>query len=141
MSESAIDKILGRANAHAPEPVVQEDTTKFYSLLIGEGNQEHFLEFRFRSGGISCFSYSDLQWFHYDPEEGCIDMEFGGIMVVIRGRGLSGRLFQGIRQKRLTWLKESDSDMEDHKDNDAFVSSITITAPQSLTNEETSDAA
>lgn len=140
MSESAIDKILGSRKAEAPEPVVQEDSTKFYSILIGEGHQEHFLELRFRTGVISCFSYSDLQWFHYDPEDGVIDMDFGACVISLKGRGLYGRLFQGIRQKRLTWVKESDSDMEDHKDNEVFISNITITASEVSSNEETPDA-
>lgn len=140
MGQDSIDKVLeSRRQATTaamppPTPAVEED--KFFSIMVGEGLQEYFLEFQFRIGLKNCFSYTDLQWFSWDPEAGCLDLEFGAIMVTLKGRGLGDRLFHGIKQKRVAWVKESDSEMQDHKGNEAFIESITITAQSEPAGEE-----
>ena len=142
MGQNAIDAILEqRRQAETPAEEADVSADKFYSILIGEGMQEHFLEMQFNSGLRTCFPYTDLQWFNYDPEAGCIDLEFGGFLITIKGRGWGGKVFQGLRQKRLAWVKEMDSEMQDHAENEVFIEQITITPPKDFTGEETADSA
>jgi len=141
MAQDTIDEILKakrQAEKPAEETAKQED--KFFSVLGGEGLHEDFLELRMREGNWTCFSYSDLMWFNYDPKEGCIDLAFGEFMVQIKGRGLVPRLWQGIKNKRVAWLKESDEEMQDHKDNETFIEGIFITPP-SASEETASESA
>src|SRR5581483_3997324 len=103
---------------------------KFYSILGGDGLDEFYLELKFRIGVRTCFSYTDLQWFNYDPEAGCIDLEFGGFLVTLKGRGLGGALFDAIRRRRVVWVKEADLKAQDHPGNETFISEILITPPK-----------
>jgi hypothetical protein len=59
--------------------------------------------------------------------------------VAIEGRGLHPKLFTGIKQKRVAWVKEADLQMQDHKDNDTYISSITITPPKDFVDEAEAD--
>ena len=136
MTKNAIDNIL--ESRRQTEKPVEETGDKFFSILTVEGTPEHFLELQFKNGLRTCFSYSDLIWFNFDPEAGCIDMEFGGFMVTIKGRGLGIKLFDGLRRKRVSTVKEADSDMQDHKDNETFIEEITITPPKGADEPETS---
>lgn len=143
MAPDTIDDILKRkqaekAAAPAPtQPEKQED--KFFSILVGDGLQEHFLEIQTRDGLRTCFSYSDIIWIVYDPDNG-LNIEFGGYLVTIEGRGLVPRLFEGIKQKRVAWVKEADHELQDHKENETFISKITITPPKGFTEEEETPA-
>lgn len=140
MSRAAIEKILAeRAPDSSPGTGEGGAETKFFSVLAGEGLNEDFLELRMRNGDITCFSYHDLNWFHWDAGESCIDLDFGSAMVIIRGRGLVPRLFHGIKSKRVAWIKEADSEMQDHKGNECHVSEIKIYPAQS--DQEDSDEA
>jgi hypothetical protein len=133
MGQDSIDRVLQeRRTAAAPAPEEAEGD-KFFSILVGETMQENFLELQFRIGLKTCFSYTDLMWFNYDPEAGCIDLEFGGFLVTLKGRGLGERLFNGLKQKRVAWVKESSSEMQDHKGIDTFIEEITITPPKGET--------
>lgn len=135
MAQDRIDEILEQKRRKADKPAdasLQPDGDKFFSILVGDGMQEHFLELQFSNGLQTCFSYTDLIWFNHDPESGCIDLAFGGFLVTIKGRGLQP-LFVGIKQKRVAWVKESDSEMQDHKDNDTFIEEIVITPPKDFT--------
>ncbi len=130
MAPNAIDEILEKrrlAEKPATEADAQED--KFFSILVGETMQENFLELQFRDGLRLCLAYGDLVWFHFMPDENCIDLEFGGFLVSIKGRGLVPKLFNGLKQKRVAWVKEADSSMQDHQANDCFVEEITIIPP------------
>jgi hypothetical protein len=130
MGQEAIDKVLEARRAAVTLATTAAEGDKFYSILVGEGLQEHFLELQFRIGLKTCFSYTDLQWFNYDPDAGCIDLEFGGFLVTLKGRGLGDRLFHGLKQKRVAWVKEADTDMQDHKGNETFIEEIGITPPR-----------
>lgn len=131
-SEDPIKKILeSRRQGSATAPPPQEEGDKFFSLLIGEGLVENFLEFRFRAGMRTCFAYSDLSWFNFDPEAGMLDLEFGGYLITLKGRGFGDRLFDGIKQKRVAWIKEADVEMQDHVANSVFIEQILITPPSS----------
>ena len=125
MGQDTIDKVLA-AKREASPPAAESDGDKFYSILQGEGLQEHFLELKIRDGLRVCLSYTDLMWFSYDPEGPKIDLEFGGIFVTIKGRGLGEALFNGIKQKRVAWIKEKDTEMQDHRDNKVFIEEITF---------------
>lgn len=133
---SKIDEILksrSPAGSGATEEGAQED--KFFSVLGGDGIDENFFEVRFRDGTKTCFPYHSLSWFNLSPEEG-IDLDFDGYMVSIRGRGLDPKLWNGIKQKRVAWVKEADVELQDHKGNEAFISAITITSPESPSEDE-----
>jgi len=135
MGQEAIDRILEEKRRSAP-PEDQEtgQADKFFLVLGADGIEEEFLEFQLSNGNLTCFSYGDLNWFNYDPKAGCIDLEFGSALVTIKGRGLVPKLWSGIKRKRVAWIKERDSEMQDHKENECFVESITIT-PASFENE------
>ena len=141
MAQDAVDRVLGKkpAETHVgaiTTPPAPEDADKFYSVLGGEGLYENFLELRFRSGLKTCFSYTDLMWFNFDPEANCIDLEFGGYLVTVKGRGLGEALFNAIKQKRVAWIKEADVEMQDHSGNPTFIQEITITPPATDAKEE-----
>jgi hypothetical protein len=125
MGQDTIDKVLA-AKREASPPQADSDGDKFYSILQGDGLQEHFLELKIRDGLRVCLSYTDLMWFSYDPEGPKIDLEFGGIFVTIKGRGLGEALFNGIKQKRVAWIKEKDTEMQDHRENKVFIEEITF---------------
>jgi hypothetical protein len=131
MAENSIDKALAsrRTRTESITPSGDEEGDKFFSILVGEPVQEHFLELRFQQGLRTCFAYSSLAWFNYDPESGSLDLDFGGYLVTVKGRGLGNRVFDGIRQRRVAWIKEVDSEMQDHKGNEVFIEAITISAP------------
>lgn len=129
-----IDEILKARQAAEKPAEVTPDGDKFFSILIGEGMQENFLELQFRNGLQTCFSYTDLLWFNHDPESGSLDLEFGGFLITIKGRGLRP-LFQGIKNKRVAWVREAASELQDHKDNETYVEEITITPPKGFTEE------
>jgi hypothetical protein len=137
MANDSIDRILEqRRLAEQKQQPAATEGDKFFSILLGEGLQEHFLELQFRSGLRTCFSYTDLLWFNFDPESGCIDLEFGGFLITITGRGFAPELFNGLKNKRVAWVKEADSEMQDNEANAAYISQITITPPKGFTEEE-----
>lgn len=129
-----IDEIIQRKKAEKSGEV-ESQGDQFYSLLGGDGFTEYFFELRFGNGLQTCFNYNDLIWFNHDPGDGSIDLAFGDFMVTVKGRGLSN-LFQAIKGKRVAWVKEADSEMQDHKGNDCFVSEIAITPPKDFAGEE-----
>lgn len=136
-TEDPIKKILeSRQQKAAPPVAVQDENDKFYSILIGDGLLENYLEFRFRAGMRTCFNYNELAWFNLDPESGTLDLEFGGYLITLKGRGLGERLFDGIKQKRVAWIKEADVEMQDHAGNKIFIEEILITPPSSGDEEE-----
>jgi len=132
-----IDEILKQRQAAEKPAEEMPAGDKFFSVLLGEGIQENFLELQFKNGLQTCFSYTDLLWFNHDPESGCIDMEFGGFLITVKGRGLKP-LFYGIKGKRVAWVKEADNELQDHKDNECFIEEISITPPKGFASEEAS---
>ena len=131
MSQGKIDEIL-KSRQQAPpaaSPTAATEDSKFFSLLLGEGLHEHFLEFRFQAGLRTCFPYDQLTWFNFDPEGATIDLEFSGYLITIKGRGLGERLFDGIKQKRIAWIKEADVEMEDNPSNAVFIEQILLVPP------------
>jgi hypothetical protein len=40
-----------------------------------------------------------------------------------------------VKGKRVAWVKEADSNLQDHKDNDCFIEEISITPPKGFTEE------
>ena len=137
MAQETIDEILMRkhaaknaaASSEAPPAPVESTGDKFFGVLVGEGTEEHFLELQNRTGLRTCFPYSAIAWIVYDAEVG-ISLDMGGYLVVIKGRGLVPGLFDGIRRKRVAWVKEADHELQDHKDNDIFISEIYIEPPK-----------
>lgn len=123
---SKIDDIL--KEKQTAEPL--EPDSKFYSTVSADGHDENFLELRFSNGLQTGFSYSDLIWYSHDPEQGTIDMEFGGFLVTITGRGLGNHLLHSIKTRTLAWLKEADSDFEDNEKTETYISEISITPPE-----------
>ena len=140
MGQDSIDRVL-QSRRPGQTPVSETEDDKFFSILVGETTQEHFLELRFKIGLKTCFSYTDLLWFNFDPEANCIDLEFGGYQVTLKGRGLGEKLFNGLKQKRVAWVKEADSEMEDHPGNKVFIEEITISPPSSGTGQTEETAA
>lgn len=134
MSQETIDQILQkRRQAEKPE-AEEKQQDKFFSVLVGDGSQENFLEIQSREGLHTCFAYNDLTWMVYHPDDGLM-LEFGGYLIAIEGRGLHPKLFTGIKQKRVAWVKEADVEMQDHKDNETYISSVTITPPKEFLDE------
>ncbi len=135
---NTIENILEERKRRGEAPSGEEEG-KFFSVLLGEGLQESFLELRFRNGLKSCFSYSDLTWFNFDPDSGTLDLEFGEFLVTLTGRRLGERLFHAIKSKRAAWVKEADSDFEDHEANEIYIAGIAITPPEGFGEEETAE--
>lgn len=132
MSQSTIDDIIKKKEA---ERAGDDQADKFFSILLGEGLQEDFLELQFNQGTRTCFAYSDLSWFSYNPEDG-LGLEFGGYFISIRGRGLAPKLFNGLKQKRVAWVKEASVALQDNPANDCFIEEITIMPPEGFAGED-----
>ena len=126
MGQDSIDKILENRRQQAAQPSApkEEEGDKFYSILGGDVVDDPFLEFRFRDGFKLCLPYHDLVWFSFDPKTPDIKLDFGGTTISIKGRGLGEELFDGIKQKRVVWIKEADTEMQDHDKNAVFISDI-----------------
>lgn len=136
MPDNAVDRLMKSRAQAVPGTPVPPEAGKFFSILQADGLVENFLELQFRNGLRSCFNYSDLQWFSWDPESCCLDLEFGGFLITIKGRGLYEGLFKGVKDRRVAWIKEADSpDMQDHAGNEAFVAEITIIPPKEFAEE------
>ena len=140
MSLNKIDEILEqRKRIEQPTtPAVQQkrQEDKFYSILLGDGMEEKFLELQFRDGLRLCLNYNDLLWFHHIPDEHCIDMEFAGFLISIKGRGMVPHLFNGLKQKKVSWIKEADVEMQDHLANTTYIETITVIPPKGFSAEE-----
>lgn len=130
-----IDEIIKARQAAEKPADGMAGSGKFFSILMGEGLQENFLELQFNNGLQTCFNYTELLWFNHDPESGSLDLEFGGFLVSIKGRGLQP-LFQGIKGKRVAWVREAASELQDHQQNETFVEEISITPPKGFAAEE-----
>jgi len=99
-------------------------------------NVEHYLELRFRNGTKTAFAYDKLGWFNYSPDSTGMELDFMGTAVVVIGRGLT-ELFQPLKSRRISWLKEADTDLQDNDSNSVFISELFIVPPASeLQNEE-----
>ena len=129
---SNLDRILKERGPN------EEETSgnKFYQQLTGN-LEESFLEFRLKNGMFICFPYHDISNFNYDPD-GLIAIEFSGVSVGIFGRGLQP-LYVAIKGKKASWIKEADSKMEDHKDNDCYVEEIVFEKSDGNQGDEKSD--
>ena len=138
MAQDSIDKVLA-SKQPAPVTAAADEGEKFYSVLVGEGVEEHFLEVRFRNGMRTAFAYDDLGWFNYDPEAGYMDLDFGGFLVTIKGRGLGDSFFNHLRQKRVASVKEADVEMQDHPGNKMFIEEITLTPPGTGSEQESKE--
>lgn len=135
MAQSSIEKILAERAPRAEQGEEIADGDRFFGIIRGEGINEDFLEFQLSNGNQVCFAYGDLSWFNFDPKQGCIDLDFGCAVVTINGRGLTPRLWEGIKGKRVAWIKEKDSEMQDHQGNESFIESILI-APAGVAADE-----
>lgn len=120
--EKKLDSIL-RPNGQ------DEEATRFYQLIRVD-NTEHFLELRFRDGIRCAFAYDKMFWFNYAPDASGMELDFMGTTVVVTGRGLS-ELIQPLKSRRISWLKEADTDLQDHEGNTVFINEIYIIPPQS----------
>lgn len=130
-----IDEILKKRQGAEKPADDKPQADKFFSILAGDAIQTDFLEFQFANGVQTCFNYQGLHWFNYDPEAGFLDLEFNGYRVAVKGRGLRP-LFDGVKNKRVAWVKEADTEMQDHKENESFVEELTITPPKVFEDEE-----
>ena len=125
MAQDSIDKILETRRQQAVPAAPQEaEGDKFYSVLGGDVVNDPLLEFRFRDGLKICFPYRDIIWLSHDPKGPAIQIDFGSMIINIKGRGLDGELFEGIRHRRVVWVKEADTEMQDHDKNPVFVEDI-----------------
>jgi hypothetical protein len=127
MEQNSIDKVLEKRRQEAqPQAANEAEGDKFYSILGGDVVDDPFLEFRFRDGFKLCLPYRDVTWISYHPKEPEIKVDFGTVAISIKGRGLADELFDGIKQKRVVWIKEADSEMQDHDKNKVFIEEISF---------------
>jgi hypothetical protein len=133
----AIERILASRRgeqAKTEEKSEEKNEDKFF-LSLSPGLQENFLELQLRDGLRVAFSYTDLMWLNYSPDSNCLDLQFGSALVTIKGRGFYPKLFSRLKEKRVVWIKEADSEMEDHKGNDSYIEAIEI-LPEGATQEK-----
>ncbi|MEO5913353.1 MAG: hypothetical protein ABIS50_03905 [Luteolibacter sp.] len=135
MSEH-IEDIL-RKQRSQQEETGEKPALIFFQPSRIEGADESFLELRFRKGIKTAFSYQSLSWFNLDPGGGMLDLGFGGFVVTLEGRGLDD-LFQAIKTKRVSWVREADEEMQDIPDLPLFIKDIFITPPDDFGSDESS---
>ena len=126
MGKDSIDEIIESRRQKATQLPAAADAEgdTFYSLLGGDVMDDPFLEFRFRDGFKLCLPYHDLVYFTYDPKGPELQLDFGGTTISVKGRGLGEELFDGIKKKRVVWIKEADTEMQDHDKNKVFIDDI-----------------
>lgn len=124
-----IGKILASRQPAATEADAKGD--KFYGVLLGEGVAPAFVDIRLRSGCRLGIDYSNLDWLFYDPEAKTIELEFGSVSLSVRGRGLA-KLYESFLKRRVEWVKEADSEMQDHKENETYVSDIVVISTEEV---------
>jgi hypothetical protein len=120
---NTIDSII----AARRQSQAEESGSEFYALARVDG-AEHFLELRFRDGVRAAFSYDKLGWFNFSPDTGMLDADFMGTIVSIEGRGLD-ELFLALKMKKVSWVKEADTELQDNDANATFIKEITILPP------------
>jgi hypothetical protein len=107
-----------------PEPVEPHDEDEFscpaFGYLRGIRDRGLAVEFRFRDGTSSWFSYSLLAAFYYHPSAGLV-MKFTGdtiTLVLIRGsnldlpvrQGTMTLMDRGLQRHRITFIREMGED-------------------------------
>lgn len=128
------DKIDSILQEHQKLKAGDSCGSHFFQMVRVEG-AEFFFEIRFRNGIRTAFKYDDLAWYNYDPDRG-IDMSFAGNTVTIEGRGLFPTLFDALKGKKISWIREADTEMQDSPDQPLFISDITITPADDFGAEE-----
>jgi hypothetical protein len=118
----------------AAESQVKE-AVKFFETARIEGEAFHYLELRFREGQKSAFKYEDLSWFDWKPS-GILIMNFMGWGVSIKGRGFWPDVFHAIKTRRLSWIKEADSEFQDSPEYPCFVEEIIVEPPDGFAEDE-----
>jgi hypothetical protein len=120
------NSILEKLNPRPPKevPVEPQDEDEFscpaFGYLRGIRDRGLAVEFRFRDGTSSWFSYSLLAAFYYHPSVGLL-MKFTGdtiTLVLIRGSNLDLPVRQstmtlmdrGLQRHRITFVREMDED-------------------------------
>lgn len=96
----------------------------FYKVARIDG-VEHYLEFRFRNGVRTAFALGDLVWINFDPDDG-VSMSFGTAIVEVKGRGLYPTLFDALKQKKVLWVREADTEMEDNASHALFIGDLFV---------------
>lgn len=125
-----IGKILASRQPAGAEGEQKGD--KFYGLLLGDGVAPAFLDVRLRSGGRLGIDYTNLDWLYYDPEAGTIELEFGSVALSVRGRGLA-KIYESFLRRRVEWIKEADSELQDSKENETYISDIVVISTSEAT--------
>lgn len=99
-----------------------------YSIQHVDKQDEHLLEVRTRDGLCSSFQYFNIVWLVYEPEIGII-IDFNGYTLSIEGKGLNGEVYEAIKRRRLSWIRESD-DPNGSDQQELCVTRITINPPE-----------
>lgn len=131
---NSVDSILAEHRKKHQQEEPEEDAGKYFSVLKIEGVTTDFLELRFRNGAAFFMSYSELDYFNYDPS-GVIDMICGSFSVEIHGRNLR-RLLDAIKGKKVAWIREADKEAEDNAELENFISNIYVSLPEGFGEEE-----
>lgn len=131
-----VESILAEHKKRHQEEEPEEDSEagKYFSVLKIEGVTTDFLELRFRNGAAFFLSYSELDYFNYDPS-GVIDMICGSFTVEIHGRNLR-RLLDAIKGKKVAWIREADKEAEDVPENESFIANIYVQLPKGFGEQE-----
>jgi len=131
-----VDSILAEHRKRHQQEEPEEEAGKYFSVLKIEGVTTDFLELRFRNGAAFFMSYSELDYFNYDPS-GVIDMICGSFSVEIHGRNLR-RLLDAIKAKKVAWIREADKEAEDSPENENFIGNIYVNLPEGFGDEDES---
>ncbi|MCA9078634.1 MAG: hypothetical protein KDA93_26645 [Planctomycetaceae bacterium] len=117
MSDSLLDKYVGRRKESDPSPVIPEaegdEDCGAFGWLRGVRDRAVMLELRHKNGCISAFGYAWLDAVEFDPSTG-LTLRFSGRTVKISGRNLNAearpmiRLVDGIIRHRVSWIREAD---------------------------------
>ncbi|HEV2693392.1 MAG TPA: hypothetical protein VG347_10900 [Verrucomicrobiae bacterium] len=132
------DKISQILESRKKPEVPAEEEGKCFSIPAVGNTQELFLELRFKDGQRTCFDFTKLDWFNFNPESGFIDLDFSGFLISIKGRGLLP-LFEAVKSRQVGWVKEADSDMQDNDKTSSYVGQIAITPPKNFSDEESAE--
>jgi len=125
-AQTQVQPQAGEALPAMPESEVEN---RFYQTRRIEG-EEHCLELRFNTGIVTFFKYSDVNWCVYDPDAGMIDICFMGFVVSITGRGLVPDLLEGIKTRRISWVKEADTNFQEDEKFPVVIKSISVAWPE-----------
>lgn len=99
---------------------------------LSASGEQRLVDFRLRDGRRTAFAYNDVRFLDFDAEDGMITIEFGPFVVTMAGLGMNV-LYEGLFERRVRWLRESQEEEADDVVDGVRIDFIHLAPPSPLT--------